>query len=217
MLDLKKLIGLKIFQKLEINELEILFNGVDYQVKKFQKNDVVFFRDERLDGIYLIIRGVLSAEMLKATGEVQKIENLSRGDILGSAFIFGKNNNLPVDVVALNDGEILHINKKNLLKAFNLNEKILINFLDEISDRAQFLSNKVWKSFNNKTIKEKVLNYIFENAEGNKVVFKHSIKELAEIFGVSRPSLSRVIGEIVEENILIRDGKNRFTLNREKI
>ena len=217
MIDLAKLIEFKIFKGLNQNNLIFLFNSIDYQIRKVYKNDVVFFRDEEVDGLYIILDGLLSAEMLKNTGEIQKIENLSQGDIIASAFIFGKNNNLPVDLIALNDGEILHINRENLLKIFNLNENVLINFLNEICDKTQFLSNKVWKTFNNKTIREKMLNYIFENNENNKVVFRHSIKELSELFGVSRPSLSRVIGEFVEEEILVRDGKNKFILNKEKI
>ncbi|MCQ8211907.1 Crp/Fnr family transcriptional regulator [Cetobacterium somerae] len=217
MKELKKLIEFKLFEKLNEKDLNFVFNNISYQIQKFHKNDTIFFREERLNGLYIIIDGVLSAEMLKDNGEIQKIENLLRGDIIASAFIFGKENNLPVDLIALSSGEILHIDRENLLKIFNLNENILINFLNEISDKTQFLSNKVWKSFNNKTIKEKMLNYIFENTKNNKVVFKHSIKELSELFGVSRPSLSRVIGEFVEEEILIRDGKNKFILNKEKI
>ncbi|MGL4183504.1 MAG: Crp/Fnr family transcriptional regulator [Cetobacterium sp.] len=216
-MDFKTLVKFKLFKGISEDELENLFGKIKYEIKKFKKNDVVFFRDEKVDGLFIVIMGLLSAEMLKSNGNVQKIENLSNGDIIGSAFIFGEDNNLPVDLIVLEEGMLLHIDKNNLLQAFNTNEKFLINFLDEISDKTQFLSNKVWKSFNNKTIKEKVLDYILENTQNNKVIFKHSIKELAELFGVSRPSLSRVISEFVEEEILRRDGKNKFILNKEKI
>ncbi|MGL5278718.1 MAG: Crp/Fnr family transcriptional regulator [Cetobacterium sp.] len=217
MVDLKNLVKFKLFKEIDEKELDKLFQKIKCEIKQFKKNDILFFRDEKVDGLSIIIKGLLSAEMLKENGDVQKIENLSNGDILGSAFIFGKENNLPVDLIVLEEGELLHIDKNNLLKAFNANEKFLINFLNEISDKTQFLSNKVWKSFNNKTIKEKMLDYILENTQNNKVIFKHSIKELAELFGVSRPSLSRVISEFVEEEILRRDGKNKFVLNKEKI
>lgn len=216
-MDFKTLVKFKLFKGISEDELENLFGKIKYEIKKFKKNDVVFFRDEKVDGLFIVIMGLLSAEMLKSNGDVQKIENLSNGDIIGSAFIFGEDNNLPVDLIVLEEGMLLHIDKNNLLQAFNTNEKFLINFLDEISDKTQFLSNKVWKSFNNKTIKEKVLDYILENTQSNKVIFKHSIKELAELFGVSRPSLSRVISEFVEDEILKRDGKNKFILNKEKI
>lgn len=217
MIDLKTLVKFKLFKGTDERELEELFKKIKYEIKKFKKNDIIFFRDEKIDGLFIVTKGLLSAEMLKNNGDIQKIENLSSGDIIASAFIFGKDNNLPVDLIVLEEGELLHIDKNNLLQAFNFNEKFLINFLNEISDKTQFLSNKVWKSFNNKTIKEKVLDYILENTQSNRVIFKHSIKELAELFGVSRPSLSRVISEFVEGNILVRDGKNRFILNKEKI
>lgn len=217
MVDLKKLVKFKLFKEIDERELDKLFQKIKCEIKQFKKNDIIFFRDEKVDGLFIVIKGLLSAEMLKDNGDVQKIENLSNGDIIGSAFIFGKDNNLPVDLIVLEDGELLHIDKNNLLKGFNINEKFLINFLNEISDKTQFLSNKVWKNFNNKTIKEKMLDYILENTQSNKVIFKHSIKELAELFGVSRPSLSRVISEFVEDEILKRDGKNKFILNKEKI
>ena len=216
MLDFKELVKFKFFYGIDEKELEKMFQKLKYELKEFKKNDIVFFRDEKIDGLITVIKGLLSAEMLKDNGDVHKIENLSEGDIIGSAFIFGENNNLPVDLIALEDGQFLHIDKKNLLYAFNSNEKFLVNFLNEISDKTQFLSNKVWKSFNNKTIKEKVADYIFENTRDDKVVFKHSIRELAEIFGVSRPSLSRVIGELVENEVLKRDGKNKFVVNMNK-
>lgn len=217
MFELKTLAKFKLFKEIDEKELVELFQKIKYEIKKFKKSDIVFFREEKIDGLFIILKGVLSAEMLKDNGDIQKIENLSGGDIIGSAFIFGNENNLPVDLIVLEEGELLHIDKNNLLKSFNTNEKFLINFLNEISDKTQFLSNKVWKSFNNKTIKEKALDYILENTENNKVIFRHSIKELAELFGVSRPSLSRVISEFVEDEILRRDGKNKFILNKEKI
>ncbi|MGL5745142.1 MAG: Crp/Fnr family transcriptional regulator [Cetobacterium sp.] len=202
-----------LFKDIEESEIKEIFKAISFDIKKFEKDDIVFFRGDTLDGISIVINGNLSAEMLKDTGDVQKIENLSTGDLIASAFIFGENNIIPVDLIALEKTEVLHIDKRNLLKLFNLKETILINFLNEISDKTQFLSNKVWKSFNSKTIREKMLDYIEQNKIEDKVLFKHSIKELSEMFGVSRPSLSRVISEFVEEGILERDGKNRFKLN----
>ncbi|MGL5000205.1 MAG: Crp/Fnr family transcriptional regulator [Cetobacterium sp.] len=214
MLDLKIVEKVKIFEGLKLEELSLLFQSIDYKIEKFKRNDTVLFRGDKLDGIFIVLEGTLSAEMLKNNGDVQKIENLSEGDIVASAFIFGKKNNMPVDLITLEKSCLLHIDRKNLLQLFKKQEKILINFLDEISDKTQFLSNKVWKSFNTKTIKEKFLDYISENTVGDKVIFKHSIKELSELFGVTRPSLSRVISEFVDEGIFERDGKKKFVIKK---
>ena len=42
-------------------------------------------------------------------------------------------------------------------------ERLLVNFLDEISNKGQLLSKRIWFNFMNKTINEKVLSYIKEN------------------------------------------------------
>ncbi|MBC2851077.1 Crp/Fnr family transcriptional regulator [Cetobacterium sp. 8H] len=215
--ELKNLNKFKIFKNIPQNEIEKLLLEINFKIEKLNKNDSFLFRGEELNGMYIVIDGELSAEMLKESGEIQKIENLRHGDIIASAFIFGEKNIIPVDLIALKNTLILHIDKKNLLKLFKLNNLILVNFLDEISNRTQFLSNRIWKNFNKKSIKEKVLDYILENTQGDTVIFKHSIKELSEIFNVSRPSLSRVIGNYVELGILTRIKKNIFKINKKNI
>ncbi|MEG0068877.1 Crp/Fnr family transcriptional regulator [Cetobacterium sp.] len=215
--ELKDLNKFKIFKNISQSEIEKLLLEINFKIEKLNKNDSFLFRGEELNGMYVVIDGELSAEMLKESGEIQKIENLKQGDIIASAFIFGEKNIIPVDLIALKNTLILHIDKRNLLKLFKLNNLVLVNFLDEISNRTQFLSNRIWKNFNKKSIKEKVLDYILENTQGETVVFKHSIKELAEIFNISRPSLSRVIGNYVELGILIRVKKNIFKINKKNI
>lgn len=217
MVELKKIHMFKMFKNISQTEIEDLLSKINFDIENINKNDSFLFRGEELNGLYLIIEGEVSAEMLKESGEIQKIENLKQGDIVASAFIFGEKNIIPVDLIALRNTKILHINKVNLLKLFRFNELILINFLNDISNKTQFLSNKVWKNFNKKSIKEKVLDYVLENTENDKVIFKHSMKELAEIFNVSRPSLSRVISGYVREGVLLKVKKNIFKINKEKI
>ena len=102
-----------------------------------------------------------------------------------------------------------------ILMAINLSitkiKKILENLLNSFSNRTQFLSKKLW--FSNKTIEEKLATHILENLNSSEIwVIKKSITDLANIFGVSRPSLSRVITGLVEENILERLENGSFKL-----
>ena len=80
---------------------------------------------------------------------------------------------------------------------------LLTNILNSFSNKTQFLSSKLW--FSNKTIEEKLASYLLQNMDGDLVLLKDSIKNIADIFGVSRPSLSRVIASWVEEGILKRE------------
>jgi DNA-binding MarR family transcriptional regulator len=49
------------------------------------------------------------------------------------------------------------------------------------------------------------------NREG-KVVLQNSIKEIAQMFGVARPSLSRVLKELIDEEVVIRLEKNLLSI-----
>lgn len=209
---LEELLKYSIFSGCKLKSLEKIFSELDYTIKTIEKDTTVFFKDEKIDGLSLILKGELTAEMLKENGDIQKIEKLSKGDIIASAFIFGENNYIPVDLLCIGKCEILFIDRKNLLKIFKQDENILLNFLNDISNKTQFLSKKVWKNFTMKTIREKLLNYIDENnnREESTVIFKHSIKELAELFNVSRPSLSRVLSELIDEKILEKIEKNKY-------
>lgn len=213
---MKNLENIDIFRGMELKEIEELLKKIVVENLEFEKGDIVFFRDDELEGLYIVKDGVLSAEMLKDSGGVQKIENLESGSVIASAFIFGKNNRVPVDLIAVKKSELLFIDKKNLLKGFRESEKFLKNYLDDISDKAQFLSNKIWKNFNSKTIRDKIWDYIIEHKKEDEIEIK-SIKELAEMFAVSRPSLSRVLSDFVNENILERIEKNKFKIIKKNI
>ena len=103
MFELKTLAKFKLYKEIDEKELIELFKKIKYEIKKIKKSDIVFFREEKIDGLFIILKGVLSAEMLKDNGDIQKIENLSGGYIIGSDFILGNENNLHVDLIVLEE------------------------------------------------------------------------------------------------------------------
>lgn len=211
-LELKNIKNVRIFEGVSLKEIKNIFENINYSFVEIEKNEILFFRGDELNTFNIILNGELSGEMLKENGEIKKIENLKTGDIIASAFIFGDSNILPVDLRALKNTRLISIDKDEFLKIFVLNKKILKNFLDEISSKTQFLSKKIWKSFTIKTIKEKLDDYIEENMKNNEIHFEKNVKELAEIFSVSRPSLSRVLSVYLSEGKLEKIGKNSYKI-----
>jgi CRP-like cAMP-binding protein len=95
---------------------------------------------------------------------------------------------------------------------------VLQNYLNAISSRTQFLSNKIrFLSF--KTIKEKIANYILTNLKKDSQIYSlnQSQTELADFFGVARPSLARALAELEEEGILRVKRREITILNKEKL
>ena len=208
---------------IEILKETVVFNGIDektiknilektkYEIKKYSPNESIAFRGDEVRGLYIILKGTLTTEMLTEEGNVIKIEELVPSDVIASAFIFGKKNSFPVDLNAKDEAEILFIERKEFLKILFSKEKILENFLNEVSNKTQLLTSKIWNSFNNKTIKKKFCDYVKRNQKNNLFSIQN-LGALAEYFGVERPSLSRVLSDLVKDEKLERIGRNKYKI-----
>lgn len=208
---------IELFKNIDKEILESEFSKIKYSIKTYQKYENIAFRGDEIKGLYINMSGSISAEMLKENGEIKKIENIEEAKILASAFIFGKFNQFPVDLIANEKTEVLYIEKKEFIKLLKLDDKILERFLNEISEKAQFLSKNLWESISNKKIDRKLAEYILANSSGDIFELKISVKELSEIFNVSRPSLSRVISQFIEKKILIKEGKGKYFISDKNI
>jgi len=208
---------------IEILKETVVFNGIDektiknilektkYEIKKYSSDESIAFRGDEVRGLYIILKGTLTTEMLTEEGNVIKIEELVPSDIIASAFVFGKKNSFPVDLSAKDEAEILFVERKEFLKILFSEEKILENFLNEVSNKTQLLTSKIWNSFNNKTIKKKFCDYVKKNQKNNLFSIQN-LGALAEYFGVERPSLSRVLSDLVKDEKLERIGRNKYKI-----
>lgn len=200
-----------IFKGLSKEEIENIFKEINYYTKTYVNEEFVAFRGDKVDSYMILLEGEFIAEMQKINGKVVKIENLQPMADIAPAFVFGLDNHFPIDLYAIKASKLLFIPKGELLKLLQKNSKILENILNSFSNRTQFLSKKLW--FSNKTIEEKLATHILENLDQKEIwTIKKSITDLANIFGVSRPSLSRVITGLVDDNILERLENGSFKL-----
>lgn len=214
-MDYAQLSSAPLFRGMTTGEIETIISGVAHRIKKFQAGSLISQSGEPVNSLMVVISGVVKGEMIDYAGRVIKIEDIPAPGALASAFMFGNRNRFPVNVIAVSDGELLLIEKPDFLKLLMRNDIILINFLDMISNRSQFLSEKI-KFLNFKTIKGKLAHYILQKAgkERSSVLLDMTQNELADFFGVARPSVARVLGELEEEGYLEAKGKNIKIINK---
>lgn len=204
-----------LFQKVHPTVIEELLSKVFHKTKKYEEGDIIFYQDEPVESLAIVVEGSVKGEMVEFSGKTIFIEELLPGRALAPAFIFGKDNNYPVNVVALQETSLLFFPKDSLLTLFQLNQKVLANYLNIVSNRAQFLAYKIrFLSFH--TIKGKFAYYILELAKGssdNNVVLPLSQSKLSELFGVTRPSLGRAIREMHNDKIIYAKNRDIQILN----
>ena len=202
-----------LFKGLTPDKIAKCLTEADFKIKEYKKNEIVFFRGDILKKIIIIVKGAAHGEMQKFNGDTIVINQMKAGEVLASAFLFGKNNVFPVDLIALENSEFLFLDKEKYLDLIQSDKRLLLNFIREISNKSQYLSKRIWFNFTHKTIEEKVLSYIKENAQNDKIKFLPSISALAKKFEVTRPALSREISSLCKRKILKKIENNVYIIN----
>lgn len=207
------------FKGLTPKDVEIILSKISHSVKSFSKGQTIAQREEEVKNLCIVLAGTVKGEMVDFSGKILKIEEMTAPQPIAHAFLFGERNRYPVDVIALEDCKILFIPKPDVVRMLQQSDVILRNYLNAISNRAQFLSNKLWfLSF--RTIKEKVAHYLLNLSRSESkttIILPKSHQELAEFFGVTRPSLARVFAEMQDEGIIAVDRREIAIINRNKL
>ncbi len=207
-----------LFDGLTEEEVERIFRNIPYSLRKYRAGTMIAQSGENVNSFRIVAEGTVKGEMIDYSGRVIKIEDIPAPGAIAPAFIFGARNRFPVNVAAVSDAEILVIEKPAFLKLLMLDDRVLINFLDTISNRSQFLSEKI-KFLNFKTIKGKLAQYILQIAGTGKSSIVLGMKQegLAEYFGVTRPSVARALGEMEDEGLIVAKGRNIKVIDRARL
>lgn len=217
-MNFNNLINSPIFNNTLEKELQKILENVEFHTNKYKKGALICLRGDECRGLNIVMSGSVTGEMINEEGKRVVIEEISAPQPIAIAFIFGKNNFYPVNVIASDNCEILFIPKPSLLKIMSENTIILENILELVSQKAQFLSKRIWSSFMKKGIKGKFCEYLLNNTDNQGIVkLSHSIKELAEHLGTQRPSLSRVVSELKDSGVIEKKGSNTFIIINKKL
>ncbi|MCT4614085.1 MAG: Crp/Fnr family transcriptional regulator [Marinifilaceae bacterium] len=212
-----ELVESPVFRGLSKSEIIAVLEKYPYKIKSYKKSDFIAFREDKCNSLIIILEGNVKGEMMDPSGKLIKIEDIYAPFPIASAFIFGKNK-FPVDVIANTDVKTFSITKEVLVEIFQENKVLLVNYLNQISNRSQFLAQKLmFLTFNN--LKTKIANYILQQpvSETNIVELNKTQEEMAQLFGVTRPSFARSLKELESDGAIKLKRKKIEIINRAKL
>lgn len=163
--------------------------------KVFKKNDYIVRANDDCNSLILLTKGKVFATIGSEEGREMTMEHHDAPKILASAFLFSIKNNIPVYIEAKTDCVIWFINRDILFDFMIAHPKVMRCFLQETSTKAQILAQKV-KGFAVKGLRSRVLDYLRQQKSIN------NISKTAKIMGVARPSLSRILKDMIDDNYI---------------
>lgn len=188
-----------------------LFRGCDREVVKgilerasgrfasYRKGDFIAMQNSACRSLLILCEGSVYARMTGSDGREFTLDTLSAPDVLASAFIFSTEGIYPVTIIANTDCRLWIVGRDSVMDLIEHDAAVLHNFLTILSDHTIFLSNKL-NQFALQSLTSRLMNYL----ENNGAV--HNLQETAFVLGVTRPSLSRAISQLVRQGVVRRSG-----------
>lgn len=184
-------------------------DSISYRVEFYKAKDLVAMQGDPCNHLMIVVKGLLQGQMVNDAGKLVVIEELAPPQLLAPAFLFAPKNDLPVNIIAVEDSEVLFITRNDFTGWMQKDAQLLQNFLMLISGRSRFLSDKIM-FLSLKNIKNKVAEYLLGKMTDDKITviqLTETQQDIADFFGVTRPSLARALAEMEQDGIISIDRK----------
>jgi len=208
-----------LFDGVTINELEKISRKTTISVSKYKSEAIIRSADEKANSMFVILEGSVKGVMEDIEGHVYQVEEFGETELTAPANLFSEQEYFPVTLIAKTDCQLLEIDQSTILVMFQISRRMEENFLRILSNKVLFLANRLWEN-QFYSIGQKIYNIVYKAlTEHHQSVFDIDAthEELAQRFGVSRPSLSRALIKINKEGIIQFTGKRVVILSREAL
>jgi len=197
---------------------ESFLENIKCTFKTYPANMQIIDQGQTCDSLYILVTGSVKTEMITENGNILGIEIIQAPRPLAPAFLFSDNNKFPVNVTTLEEVEIARIPKEEIIRIMMTNPDFMQKYLTHNANRTQFLTSRL-QLLSIKTIKGKLAYFFLENAKHSNQPFfiNRNQSQLAEYFGVTRPSLARSLSELVQEGIISINKKQYKILDINKL
>ena len=200
-------------------EIEVSMAGISYSIVNYDSHDIYALTGMPCKTLDIVVRGVLVCRMSSLSGRQVEVSRLREGNLVAPAFIFGKDNSMPVGVETDTDVTVLRMQKPVFRSLIGTNEQIRDNFIRVLSNINAFLTHRM-RVLSLFTVKERVAYLLLERAgeQGSNVVhLSRSRQEIADSFGIQKFSLLRVLADFAKAGAIRINGREVTILDRSKM
>ena len=184
-----------LFRGLTPERAQELLETYGYALRSYPPRSFAAMQGDTCRTLLIVCHGQVNAWMAGAGGKQIIVEQFADWDVLAPAFLMATHNVFPVSIETTTESELLVIHRDTLLKMLHADMRMMENYLREISDKCFALTQRI-SSFALKSLREQLLTYLHTHDTYARQ------QDIADRFGVARPSLNRVLQELSQEGIV---------------
>ncbi|HVR37814.1 MAG TPA: Crp/Fnr family transcriptional regulator [Thermoanaerobaculia bacterium] len=200
----------------DLDERELSSIAAVAKSRRYAKDDVIFHADESGDIFCLIREGQVKVTMISPEGKEIILSLLGPGDFFGEMALLDDEPR-SATVVATEPLDLVTIWRSDFLQILSENFPITKKVLAEISRRLRNASNRI-ESLATMDVYGRLARFFLDLAkESGKVldngyvaVQRPTHQAIANMIGTSRETVSRLIHDLMRQNLLLSEGKTIY-------
>ena len=196
-----------LFEGFSAKDIEQVMESIPYRLIRLDKKEVYLSAGTPCNFADIVVSGEVIARMEGPSGKYMQITSRTVGSLVNSAFIFGKNKIIPVNMIASKPTTILRMTPASMQMLINIDERFRFNFIQFLSGFCDGLGRKV-RMLTLHTIREKVAIFLLQQSKLHKsddFMLQKSRQEIAESFAIQKFSLQRCLKEFAADGMIQLD------------
>jgi CRP-like cAMP-binding protein len=200
----------------ELDDRELASVAAVAKTRRYSRDDVIFHADESGDVFFLIREGQVKVTMISPEGKEIILSMLGPGDFFGEMALLDDEPR-SATIIATEPLEVVTIFRNDFLSILNENFSITRKVLAELSRRLRTASNRI-ESLATMDVYGRLARFFLDLAreQGKKLdngyvaVTRPTHQSIANMIGTSRETVSRLIHDLMRQNLLLSEGKTIY-------
>lgn len=189
-----------LFKNIKKNRVDAMIIDLDFTIKQYKKNEIIFKGDEYIDSLGIIIKGKVLIAKETSGGNKTMIALLEENGMIGEVMAISKNKISNLVISSSDNTEIMFIPIRNIFKFNELKDNLIVL----LAKKAFYMNKRVYY-LQLKSIRGKLSRFLLDISEGkDSMTFSipFNRQKMAEYLNVSRPSLSREMARFKDEGLI---------------
>ena len=202
-----------LFRGMDRVEISSIMEGIDYSIKSYDSDDIIAIEGDICTSLSIILSGEIEIHKPFSSGKVVTISHFTAGNIFAESLVFSDMKEYPATVVSSTNSIVMSIPKNQLIEILSRNPRVLENFAGVLSRRIHMLNERI-TNLSYDTTRKKIVNILlleYGRQKSPYLLLPYSRKKMAELLNIPRPSLSRELIRMRDDQ-LIDFYKNRIKI-----
>lgn len=201
-----------LFQGIDSATLERLVVEREIYCRSYHKGATVHEQGKVCIGADVVLCGKLIAYALADNGSETVVFTFGANSLIGANLVFAEQNTYPINIYCTEGCVLYHVTKSGIEELLKHHEFVM-RYVQSLSENSQGMNQKI-AMYTRKSLRDNLTDYLRAlsvEQKSDTISLPITKKQLADYFGVQRPSLFRELKRMKDEGI-IEIAKKEITL-----